>query len=91
MAFNKETGIIDMTKQNTFDNSLEEKLFDYMYKASVDGYLESKELEKWCRKNYDEFFGLIKKFESTEINKLSQSCKYFFNKHVISLCRPHGA
>ena len=68
--FNKETGIIDMTKQNTFDNSLEEKLFDYMYKASVDGYLESKELEKWCRKNYEKFFDLIKKFESTEINKL---------------------
>ena len=68
--FNKETGIIDMTKQNTFDNPLEEKLFDYMYKASVDGYLESKELEKWCRKNYEEFFDLIKKFESTEINKL---------------------
>ena len=67
---NKETGIIDMTKQNTFDNPLEEKLFDYMYKASVDGYLESKELEKWCRKNYEEFFDLIKKFESTEINKL---------------------
>lgn len=68
--FNKETGIIDMTKQNTFDNSLEEKLIDYMYKASVDGYLESKELEKWCRKNYEKFFDLIKKFESTEINKL---------------------
>ena len=68
--FNKETGIIDMTKQNTFDNPLEEKLFDYMYKASVDGYLESKELEKWCRKNYEKFFDLIKKFESTEINKL---------------------
>ena len=68
--FNKETGIIDMTKQNTFDNPLEEKLFDYMYKASVDGYLESKELEKWCRKNYEKFFDLIKKFESTEISKL---------------------
>ena len=68
--FNKETSIIDMTKQNTFDNPLEEKLFDYMYKASVDGYLESKELEKWCRKNYEKFFDLIKKFESTEIDKL---------------------
>ena len=68
--FNKEISIIDMTKQNTFDNPLEEKLFDYMYKASVDGNLESKELEKWCRKNYEKFFDLIKKFESTEINKL---------------------
>lgn len=68
--FNKESSIIDMTKQNTFDNPLEEKLFDYMYKASKDGYLESKELEKWCRNNYDKFFDLIKKFESTEIDKL---------------------
>lgn len=68
--FKKEISIIDMTKQNTFDNPLEEKLFDYMYKASVDGNLESKELEKWCRKNYEKFFDLIKKFESTEINKL---------------------
>lgn len=68
--FNKETSIIDMTRQNTFDNPLEEKLFNYMYTASKDGYLESKELEKWCRKNYEKFFDLIKKFESTEIDKL---------------------
>ena len=68
--FNKENSVIDLTKENTFNNPLEEKLFDYMYKASKDGYLESKELEKWCKNNYEKFFDLIKKFESNEIDKL---------------------
>ena len=66
----KETSIIDMTRHNTFDNPLEKELFDYMYKASVDGYLESKELEKWCRRNYNKFFKLIENFSTIEKEKL---------------------
>ena len=70
--FNKETSIIDLTKKSTFENSLEEELFDIMYEASKDGYLESKELEKWCRNNYSEFFNLINEFKDKEIEKLKQ-------------------
>ncbi len=68
--FNKETSLIDLTNKPTFDNHLEEQLFDIMYKASGDGILETKELEKWCKKNYSKFFNLFKKIENTKINEL---------------------
>ena len=68
--FNKETSLIDLTNKPTFDNYLEEQLFDIMYKASGDGILETKELEKWCKKNYSKFFNLFKKIENTKINEL---------------------
>ena len=47
--FNKETSVIDLTMNPTFDNENEEKLFKMMYKASGDGILEAKELEKWLK------------------------------------------
>ena len=56
--FNKNTSVIDLTKDVSFDNELETKLFNIMRAASKDGLLETKELEKWCRKNYDKFLGL---------------------------------
>ena len=68
--FNKKTSLIDLTNKPTFDNHLEEQLFDIMYKASGDGILETKELEKWCKKNYSKFFNLFKKIENTKINEL---------------------
>lgn len=70
--FNKETTVIDLTKEPKFDNELEEQLFNMMYKASKDGFLETKELEKWCKKNYDKFFSVFKKFKDNEINKLKE-------------------
>lgn len=68
--FNKETSVIDLTMNPTFDDQIEKELFDVMYKASGDGLLEAKELEKWCRKNYDKFFGLFKRITNREIEKL---------------------
>ena len=68
--FNKETSVIDLTKNPTFDNELEQKLFDIMYKASGDGLLESKELEKWAKKNYDKFFSVFEKIKNSEVDKL---------------------
>ena len=50
--FNKETSSIDLTVCNTFDNPVEQKLYDVMYKASLDGILQPKELERWCKQNY---------------------------------------
>lgn len=70
--FNKETTVIDLTKEPKFDNELEEQLFNMMYKASKDGFLETKELEKWCKKNYDKFFSVFKEFKDNEINKLKE-------------------
>ena len=59
--FNKETSVIDLKTNPTFEDTLEKQLFDIMYSASKDGILETKELEKWCRKNYSQFFSLFKK------------------------------
>lgn len=70
--FNKETSVIDLTNKPNFDNYLEEQLFDIMYKASGDGILETKELEKWCKKNYSKFFNLFKKIENNKINELKE-------------------
>lgn len=86
--FNKKTSSIDLRLNPTFDNSFEKKLFDVMYEASNDGILENKELEKWCRKNYNKFFNIFSLVENDEINKLKsdnsiyqrtskEECKYF--------------
>ena len=85
--FNKETSSIDMTKENTFDNGNEAALFKMMKDASGDGILETKELEKWCKKNYSKFFNLFKDLVNKETEKLrseghiytrqtKEECKY---------------
>ena len=68
--FNKETSMIDLTMNPSFDIDVERDLFDIMYKASLDGYLEPKELEKWSRKNYSKFFGIFTRIQNNEISKL---------------------
>lgn len=70
--FNKNTSSIDLTLNPTFDNVLEKELFDIMYEASIDGILETKELEKWCNKNYTKFFNLFERINKVEIEKLKQ-------------------
>ncbi len=85
--FNKNTSSIDLTKNNSFDNENEQKLFDMMRAASGDGILEAKELEKWCRKNYSKYLGIFNSLTNNEINKLKtenhiytrtskEECKY---------------
>ncbi len=68
--FNKETSLIDLTKNPTFDSGLEAELFDIMYQASNDGFLEPKELEKWAKKHYERFLGIFKKLTNEEISDL---------------------
>ncbi len=68
--FNKETSVIDLTRNPSFDVPLEQELFDVMYKASGDGILEAKELEKWCKKNYTKCFGLFERIKNHEIDDL---------------------
>ena len=71
-VFNKETSSIDLTLNPTFDNVLEKELFDIMYEASIDGILETKELEKWNNKHYTKFFDLFERINKIEIEKLKQ-------------------
>ena len=68
--FNKDTSVIDLTKNPTFDKSIEKELFDIMYKASGDGLLEPKEFEKWAKKHYEKFFGIFTRIKNEEIDKL---------------------
>jgi len=70
--FNKETSVIDLTLNPSFDNELEKKLFDMMYKASKDGKLEAREFESWSSKNYSSFLDLFRKIENVEIDKLKE-------------------
>lgn len=72
----KEKSSIDLTLNPTFDNVLEKELFDIMYKASGDGILETKELERWCKTNYSKFFGLFTRINNVELEKLKS------NNHV---------
>lgn len=71
--FNKDTSLIDLTLNPTFDVAIEKELFDIMYEASIDGYLESKELEKWARRNYDKFLNLFNRIKDDKINELKAS------------------
>lgn len=70
---NNKDSSIDLTLNPTFDNILEKELFEIMYKASKDGILETKELEKWCRNNYTKFFGLFKRINNVELEKLKSN------------------
>ena len=50
----KEEVKIVLKKDQTFDNLFETSLYTMMYEASGDGILESNELKRWCRDNYNE-------------------------------------
>ena len=65
--------MIKLLNNPTFDNELEAKLFKMMFEASKDGMLEAREFEKWCSKNYSEFFSLFKRMENDVINDLKSN------------------
>lgn len=69
-AFNKKENTIVLPSGSKFDNEYEQKLFDMMYKASKDGILENKELERWARNNYTKFFKLFEEINEHEIEEL---------------------
>jgi len=53
-VFKKENMIVVLNKinENNFINQREKELFKMLTTASIDGYLESKEFEIWCKKSY---------------------------------------
>ena len=54
VIFKKENTVIILNgaKTELITNTKEKELFDMLYRASVDGILENKEFERWCRNNY---------------------------------------
>lgn len=84
--FNKNTSSIDLTRDVVFDNDNETKLFNMMRAASGDGILETKELEKWCRKNYSKFFDIFTNIKDDKIRDL-KSKGYIFNRVNKEQCK----
>ncbi len=76
-----EKSIIDLTLKPSFEIEKEEKLFNMMYKASKDGYLEQKEFEKWARNNYNNFFNLFKSIETDKEKELKESGDIYKRKN----------
>lgn len=54
----------------SLDNKEEQELYDMMYKASGDGILEAKELERWAKNNYNTYFNLFDKIKNNKIKDL---------------------
>ena len=54
LIFKKENTVIVLKETNPeiFTETKEKELFKMLYDASKDGYLESKEFEKWCEYSY---------------------------------------
>ena len=85
--FNKVITKIELNYQGEFTNGFEKELYDIMRKASIDGILETKELEKWCETNYEKFLKLFEQMQDGKIAELryqgriftrrnKQECKY---------------
>lgn len=71
-VFKKENTVIilDNDANEKFDNIRETELYDMMYVASVDGILENKEFEKWCKKSYEKILGWFDNILDQERSKL---------------------
>ena len=73
----KEESVLDLTSKPEFTEKVEQELFDIMYKASEDGYLESKELEEYCRNDYSKFFSIFTRQVNEKINSLEAEGKIY--------------
>lgn len=72
MIFKKENTVIVLKETNPemFKESEEKELFKMLYQASKDGYLESKEFEKWCEHSYSRILSWFDKIIENEKHKL---------------------
>lgn len=72
LVFKKENTVIVLPepKAGLLTNLKEKELFDMLYEASKDGYLESKEFEEWCKNNYSKVLSWFKDIKKIEENKL---------------------
>lgn len=63
----EETCIVFPSETPNLETPLETDLYGYMYKASKDGILQSKEFENWCKGNYNKilkWFDKVLDYES---------------------------
>lgn len=78
----EETTIVFNTNTPNLSNDLENNLYKYMYEASKDGILESKEFEKWCSNNYSKILNWFDKVLDYENEKLVQEGKLVKTERV---------
>ena len=72
VIFKKENIIIVLNESNLEDieDYKEKELFDMLYEASKDGYLENNEFEKWCKNSYSTILYWFDKITAIEEMKL---------------------
>ena len=69
----KDKNLSLILNQNIVLENVDEKsLYDMMYKASGDGILEAKELEKWAKNNYNKYLNLFDKIKNNKIKELKE-------------------
>jgi len=68
---------LTMNNSSNINDQLELELYDMIYKASKDGVLESKELEKYAKNNYSKFLNIFTKINNKEIDRLKLSNNIF--------------
>lgn len=85
----KEEYSIDLTKKTEFSNSSEEKIFNIMYEASIDGILEQNEFKKWTRINITRFQELFKNLEEDEEAKLKQEGHIYNRRNKEECSKKH--
>ena len=66
----EESAIVLKSDTFTSDNPLELELHQMMAEASKDDVLESKDFEKWCKKNYNKILKWFDKVIDSETDKL---------------------
>lgn len=74
VIFKKENTVIVLKETNPYDFSekMEKEVYEMLYEASKDGYLESKEFEKWCEHSYSKILSWFDKIIENEKYKLVQ-------------------
>ena len=72
VVFKKENTVVVLKETNTevFKDEKEKKLFEMLYEASKDGYLENKEFERWCGRSYSKIFSWFDEIIKNEKEKL---------------------
>ena len=74
----EETTIVFTTPTISTPIERENELYKYMYEASKDGILESKEFETWCRKHYSKilkWFDQVLDYENEELERQGKLVK----------------
>ena len=71
--FNRQTTVIVLVNNSNFDNKFEKKIYAIMKKASKDGILEVKELERWARSNHEDYLDLFDEIERWSISVLTSN------------------